>query len=235
MRHFKRKRRLPRRRRFLARLILAAGLCLAVVIFINVQVTPVFRAYASADGHTLAVRALNDAVGKVLDQSGSSADQLMEYDKDASGQIVAVRANTAQINALKRQVIDEALSRLSALRDSDIHVPLGTVFGGALFAGQGPPVRLRFSPTGSVDAKVSSAFTSAGINQTRQTITLTASFDIFVVLMGRQVSVHVQNDYLVADSVIVGTVPGTYFDSSSTSGSSAAGYAYSSGSTGAVK
>ena len=229
MRRFRRKRRMPHRRRRLFGLFVALAAALCAVLMLNALFAHVFRAYAATEAHTMGVRRLNDAVGRVLDETDTSAESLMQYEKNTQGEIVAVQANTTQMNALKRKVIDAAMSELETMTAQKIAVPLGTVLGGALLVGQGPPVHLRFVPIATVDASFQSSFTSAGVNQTRQVITLTVKCDVYALLAGQKAGTHVQNDYLVADSVIVGTVPNTYF--SGTSGS--AGYSYAAGEAGA--
>lgn len=229
MRHFRRKRRMSRRRRRLFWLFCVLATALCAVLALNALFAPVFRAYAATEAHTLGVRRLNDAVGKVLDAADPSADSLMHYEKNTQGEIVAVQADTAKMNALKRKIIDAALAGAGDLAAQDIHVPLGTVLGGALLVGQGPSVRLRFVPAATADAAFQSSFTSAGVNQTRQVITITVKCEIYALLAGQKAGSHIENDYLVADSLIVGTVPDTYF--SGVSGS--AGYSYAAGASGA--
>ena len=55
-----------------------------------------------------------------------------------------------------------------------------------------------------------SAFTSAGINQTKHQIILTVDVSVSVLLPGFRTATKVSNSFIVAETVIVGTVPDTY-------------------------
>lgn len=233
MPRFKRKYRLPRKYRFWVRMILVLAVLIIAYTILNLRIAPVFRTYAVYSARSIAVRKLNDAVGQVLKTDNVTYDKLMQYQKNADGTIIAVQANSTQINALKYEITRSALDALNALPTKDISVPLGNVFGGSLFAGHGPNLPLRFSPLEDVDSSITSKFSEAGINQTKQDIYLTVRADMTVMLSGQQATVHLQNDFLVAESILVGTVPGQYFNvTGSGSSSEAANNAFTYGSYG---
>ena len=52
----------------------------------------------------------------------------------------------------------------------------------------------------------------AGINQTKHQITLLIRVDIDILIPWGSVSTQVVSEVLIADTVIVGQVPGTYLD-----------------------
>ena len=54
------------------------------------------------------------------------------------------------------------------------------------------------------------AFTSAGINQPKHQIILTVDVSVSVLLPGFRTATKVSNSFIVAETVIVGTVPATY-------------------------
>ena len=63
---------------------------------------------------------------------------------------------------------------------------------------------------GSSEANFRNAFTSAGINQTKHQIILTVDVSVSVLLPGFRTATKVSNSFIVAETVIVGTVPDTY-------------------------
>ena len=63
---------------------------------------------------------------------------------------------------------------------------------------------------GSSEANFHNAFTSAGINQTKHQIILTVDVSVSVLLPGFRTATKVSNSFIVAETVIVGTVPDTY-------------------------
>lgn len=203
---------MSRKRRFCLRVLGALLAVLLVYLLLNWRIAPVFRTYAAYAARSITVRKINDAVGQVLKTDNISYDTLMNYQKNNEGQIIAVQANSIQINTLKYEITRSVLDALSNLPSNDLAIPLGNVFGGPIFSGRGPNITLRFSPVEDVDSSISSKFSEAGINQTKQDIFLTVRADMTVMLSDNQTTVHVQNDFLVAESIIVGTVPGQYFD-----------------------
>lgn len=212
MPRFKRKYHMSRKGRFCLRLLGVLLAILLVYLLFNWKVAPVFCTYAAYTARSIAVRKINDAVGQVLKTDPISYDTLMHYQKNDDGQIIAVQANSTQINTLKYEITRSALDALNDLPSKDVAIPLGNIFGGPIFSGRGPNIALRFSPVEDVDSSVSSKFSAAGINQTKQDIFLTVRADMTVMLSNNQTTVHVQNDFLIAESIIVGTVPGQYFD-----------------------
>lgn len=212
MPRFKRKYKMSRRQRFIVRMVCALLVVLLAYTLFNWKIMPAFSTYATYAARSIAVRRINDAVGQVLKADPVSYNTLMIYQKNNDGQIVAVQANTPQINALKYEIIRQASDALNALPESTINIPLGNVMGGPLFSGRGPNIPLRFSPTEDVDCDITSKFSAAGINQTKQDIYLTVRADMTAMLSDSEATIHVQNVFMVGESVIVGTVPGQYFN-----------------------
>ena len=61
------------------------------------------------------------------------------------------------------------------------------------------------------DASFFSSFTQAGINQTLQQINMQVSVDVTVLVLGRANSFTVSSQVIVAETIIVGDVPDTFF------------------------
>ena len=63
------------------------------------------------------------------------------------------------------------------------------------------------------DASFVSNFSDAGINQTLQQLTMNVSVDVAVLVLGAASSFTVNSQVVVAETVIVGQVPETLFQS----------------------
>lgn len=63
---------------------------------------------------------------------------------------------------------------------------------------------------GSSTAYLENQFVSAGINQTKHQILLDVDVSVAILLPGFNTATQVSNSFTVAETVIVGTVPGTY-------------------------
>ena len=61
------------------------------------------------------------------------------------------------------------------------------------------------------DASFESYFTEAGINQTLQKLTMDVIVDVSILVLGRTESFTVSSQVVVAQTIIVGQVPDTFF------------------------
>ena len=77
-------------------------------------------------------------------------------------------------------------------------------------SGVGPRIPIKLLPVATADAKFATAFTSAGINQTRHQIIVEVTVDIGVVLPGLRTGTEVTSQVNIAETIIVGNVPNTY-------------------------
>ena len=116
----------------------------------------------------------------------------------------------AAFNHLQAEILDTVLTRISQVPTGDLSIPIGSLTGSALLAGRGPRISVRMESVGSSEANFRNAFTSAGINQTKHQIILTVDVSVSILLPGFRTATKVSNSFIVAETVIVGTVPDTY-------------------------
>ena len=91
-----------------------------------------------------------------------------------------------------------------------MEISLGSLVAPDLFGGMGPAFRVGVSGLGYVQADFISAFTDAGINQTRHQVILEVTAEIGILTGLGSVDTTVQNQLVVTDTVIVGHVPEQY-------------------------
>lgn len=171
----------------------------------------------------LAVTRVTNMVGRVVTEAVSDAvnsgeiryDGLISLEKDADGGIAALQSNMAEFNRLQSAITKDILDRLGQVSDTDLTIPLGTLTGSALLVGRGPSLSVRMQSLGSCSAHFENQFDQAGINQTTHRILLCVDVSMSILLPGFRTSTQVSNAFSVAETVIVGDVPGsyTYFDS----------------------
>ncbi|MDR3551793.1 MAG: sporulation protein YunB [Clostridia bacterium] len=201
-------------------LLILAVLLLLFAVF-NMQLLPVMKSLALNKASITAVAAMNNAVGKVLSEDGESIDDLVTFQKDDSGNITAVQSNPYTMNKLKYDVILETQKELGTLTESSLSIPLGTVLGGPVFTNRGPKLAVKLSPFGSITAEYSSVFSSAGINQTRLQIMLNVKTTVSAIIASCTAGTEISSSFCVAETVIVGSVPQTYLDTSGGAGGAA--------------
>ena len=172
---------------------------------------------------TLAVTRVSNMVGRVVMEAVSDAvnsgeiqyNDLISLEKDADGGIAALQSNMAEFNRLQSAITKDILDRLGQVSEMDLTIPLGTLTGSALLVGRGPSLSVRMQSLGSCSAHFENQFDQAGINQTTHRILLCVDVSMSILLPGFRTSTQVSNAFSVAETVIVGDVPGsyTYFDS----------------------
>ncbi|MCL1789663.1 MAG: sporulation protein YunB, partial [Oscillospiraceae bacterium] len=113
-------------------------------------------------------------------------------------------------NKIKSRVSQSINEGMNTIEQSEIKIPLGTVSGINMLYGRGPAFPVRLTPRGYASVNLISKFTSAGINQTLHQITLTVSTDISAIIPGYTTSVNVETEFIIAQTIIVGTVPESY-------------------------
>lgn len=172
---------------------------------------------------SLAVTRVSNMVGRIMTEAVSAAidsgdiqyQDLISLEKNDSGGVAALVSNMAEFNRLQSSITQDILTHLGEMSDTDLTLPIGTLMGSALLAGRGPAFSVRMQSTGSCSARFANEFTQAGINQTTHRIILCVDVSVSILLPGFRTGTTVSNSFAVAETVIVGEVPGTYtyFDS----------------------
>ena len=110
---------------------------------------------------------------------------------------------------------DEILSM-----DSDhLGIPLGSLILPEMFGGKGPVIPVQILTIRNSEADFFSEFSQAGINQTLQKLNMQVSVDVAILVLGRSESFTVTSQVVVAETIIVGQVPDTFFQTGGYNGS----------------
>ena len=88
----------------------------------------------------------------------------------------------------------------------------GSFTGFKLLSGKGPGVPIRISSIGNVETDLRSEFTSQGINQTLHRIYLLLTCEVTILTPYNTIRQKIDNQVLIAESVIVGNVPDFYYN-----------------------
>lgn len=195
-----------RRRRWGRRLLLIALLVLALFLLIDRNFKPLVFSLAEARSAAMASQVLSGAVAEALGD-GVGYDDLMTVRMDEKGQVALLSANTVRMNMLADKAGEAALRRLKKMSSEQILVPLGAALGMTLFAGSGPGVPVSIVPIGSISTDFETEFESCGINQTRHKVYLQVTASIRIVIPTGAKTTQVTANMLVAESIIVGSVP----------------------------
>jgi sporulation protein YunB len=189
------------------RLLLALVLILSALIFFNWQFKPVIESVTVNEAKMESVNIINHVVLTEINHNPASYQNLILVNRDAAGRVLSVTTDVAKMNRLKAQVISSVQQSLNGNTDSTVQVPLGTLLGSNLLHGIGPNIPMRLTLSGNISAEFQSTFESAGINQTRHRITLNVGASVYSFLPGFDTTTEVTTSVLIAETVIVGTVP----------------------------
>ena len=204
-------------RRILARVLLAAlltGTAAALVVFSSQMRSMLTRMATSRVTNTVNQIVLG-SVNAAVDSGEFEYDRMISFEKDNEGRITAVKSNMPEFNRLQSYILSEVLDRIDHVSSRDLSIPLGSLTGSALLAGRGPWITVRMQSVGASAARLENAFVSAGINQTKHQVRLNIDVSVSILLPGFSTATKVSNSVVVAETIIVGSVPETYTNFSS--------------------
>ncbi|MGM9524312.1 MAG: sporulation protein YunB [Faecousia sp.] len=192
---------------------------LTVVLLLTVGLTLLFRLRLAPMAEQLIVTQVDnqasDAINAAIDEQITSGeidyDRMISVEKDAKGNVNALHTNIAEINRLKTSILKRVDEKLENLSMEELSVPIGSVLLPELLSGRGPKIPVRVLAVRTSDAVFRSSFESAGINQTKHSIMIDIHVVITILTWAGTQEIAVDSSVVAAETVIVGTVPTTYF------------------------
>jgi sporulation protein YunB len=154
---------------------------------------------------------INDAIDDQIEMGTIHYDRIVYFEKDLDGRITALKTNMSEVNRLKTAILNLINDEILAVDTADLGVPLGSLIFPEVFSGKGPGIPVQILSIRNSDASFHSNFSEAGINQTLQQITMEISVDVAVLVLGKTDSFTVSSQVVVAETIIVGDVPNTFF------------------------
>ena len=207
-----------RSRRPVARLLVlsAVVVLLTVVLIAAVQMRPLLEGLATTRVSNVVTGIVSQSVYEAIEAGTLEYDALVTLEKDNEGKVSAVCSNMAAFNHLQAEILDTVLTRIGQVSAKELSIPIGTLTGSSLLAGRGPRIHVRMESVGTSEAHFENAFIDAGINQTKHQIILNVDVYVSILLPGFTTATKVSNSFVVAETVIVGSVPDTdtYFSTS---------------------
>ncbi len=155
----------------------------------------------------------NDAIAKQIANGNIAYDRIVYFEKDLDGRITALKTNIGEVNRLKTDILNIINDEILALDSSVLGIPLGSLFLPEFVSGRGPEIPVHILAIRNSDATFVSHFNEAGINQTLHQVTMVVSIDVAVLVLGETTSFTMTSEVVVAETVIVGTVPNTFLQS----------------------
>ena len=190
--------------------LVAAGVMLCAVRVTERALWPVLAAAARYQVRSQVTAAVEQWAARDLQERGVDYSDFVTITRNEAGEITALSADMARLNLLRAELSAHLLERLE---DSQLEltVPVGSLLPLEPTWARGPELHLRALALGTASAEFESEFTSAGINQTRHRLWLELSVPVTVLLPGGGEELTVDSRLCVAETVIVGRVPQTWF------------------------
>ncbi|MDF2866196.1 MAG: sporulation protein YunB [Clostridia bacterium] len=183
---------------------------ISICIYMYSKAAPIINAVCESNAKYIALEVTNKAVSESIDDI--KYEDLVILKQDTTGKIIAINANVMELNRLSTNISTTVSEKLANIKDRYITIPLSSLFNMGLFSGYGPKLPLSIIPSGNVTAKFKSEFEEAGINQIRHRIFIEVTTKVRLIAPFYTSSQEYINEVTVAEYVIVGDTPSTYYN-----------------------
>lgn len=153
---------------------------------------------------------INSAIDKQIENGAIQYDRIVYFEKDLEGRITALKTNMSEVNRLKTDILNLINDEILAMDTDSLGVPIGSLLLPELLSGRGPTIPVQILAIRNSDARFTSHFVEAGINQTLQQLTMDVIIDVTVLILGKTDNFTVTSQVVVAETIIVGQVPNTF-------------------------
>lgn len=154
---------------------------------------------------------INDAIDVQIESGNIQYDRIVYFEKDLNGRITALKTNMSEVNRLKTDILNIINDEILAMDTTDLGIRLGSLILPEFMSGRGPALPVQILAIRNSDGSFASDFTEAGINQTRHQLTMQVSVDVSILVLGKAETFTVSSQVVVAETIIVGQVPDTFF------------------------
>ena len=171
-------------------------------------VTPIILTVADGEMRAKALEIVNNCIVEQYSNE-FKYDDVIKVEKDGLGNIVMLKADTLILNKIAVNVSLQAQSKLKALGNVGIKIPIGYIFRNNILSNMGPSITIKMYPIGYVETKYASEFESAGINQTRHKIYVQVKTQVRVMIPMKSNVLEINNEIPICETIIVGKTPST--------------------------
>ena len=210
----RKRKRLTRKKKWLLAAICFVLVFIGALLYFNFVINPVILSMSEIKVKSLTQRAVNQAVYEVVN-SGPVYDDMIKISRNESGMVTLISADATEINRLARDLVKLSEVKLGEISERGISIPIGTFSGMPIFVGRGPEVTIRLIPIGVISCSFRSEFREAGINQTTHRIYVNINSNVSVVMPTQHQNIATTTELLLAESIIIGSIPSTYLRSES--------------------
>ena len=185
--------------------LLSALFVLTVACLIRCR-TVVYE-YAKSSAAWTAEKTTNEVVSRVIESKKAVCRELIAVEYNDEQILSNVVVDSAGITEIKTAASVAVMDALSDATSVTVGIPLGTFLGLDWLSGWGPMITVPMSATQSVFTSISSSLVEVGINQSAYRVNIRVRVNLWIVTPAGYASVTVENDFPVAETVLLGKVP----------------------------
>ncbi len=187
-------------------IILIALSCLAMYK----SIVPIFETICIDEANAIATRITNDGSSKVMKEY--TYNDMFTIEKDENGNIQMINANVFVINQIQSYLSSYIQNAMDNNSSSTVRLALGSFTGIKMLSGIGTDIKIKLSSAGRINTNLKSEFEAQGINQTIHRIYLQLECKVDVLTPFNTIEQNISNQVLLAENVILGQVPDTYYN-----------------------
>ena len=178
--------------------------------FMIKAIKPVFNKLCSEEAKSLATIICNQKTTECVKQYNYSDFVIIH--KDANDNVTMLEANMYNINIVTSDIAEKIQIEMNNSSTNNVYISAGNFTGISLLAGKGPKIPIQVSTTGNVQTDLKSEFVEMGVNQTLHRLYLEIECEISILTPFNTMSEAINNQFIIAENVIVGNIPSTYYN-----------------------
>lgn len=199
----------PRKRKFRFSLFVFVLFLLFGSTFyvLETVIRPPLVSFTTAKLNQMATQLVNESIMEELQKEDIQYEDLIQIERDVSGNVKSVNSNVMKINYAKSNFAKAINQKIAETKGDEIGVPIGNLTRLDIFAGRGYRIPVKIEPANIVNVDFKSEFSSAGINQTKHEVVAQVDVKMSAVMPMGTVGTELSTSIPLVQTVIVGEVP----------------------------
>ena len=185
-----------------------------ILVIINLliikAISPVFNKLCEDKAKGVAVLICNTNTSECIKQYNYSDFIIIHMDDDKN--IRMLEANMKNINLVISNITEKIQKEINNSQNEELYISSGSFTGVSLLSGRGPKIPIKISTIGNVNTELKSEFFSKGVNQTIHRLYLKINCEISILTPFNTINEEINNQFIIAENIIVGNLPQTYYD-----------------------
>lgn len=199
-----------RKKQKITKIIIIIVIAFSTVKLVLDAISPIFDTLCKNKAKSIATLVTNEQTTVVMKEH--TYEELFSIEKDNEGNVIMINANVFPINTITSDIAIKIQKEIDSKGKESIGISLGSFSGFKLLAGRGPTIPIKISSIGNVETDLKSEFIDKGINQTLHRVYLQVICEVSILTPYNNITEHITNQVLLAENVIVGRIPETYYD-----------------------